>query len=127
MYNQLDKLHVQNIGDIAQEYSHYIMWHGNFDPKRVMYEMIRQKKTINRSDVDNDIYHYSDNMISHQSTSNVISNPNDWSQSSMGRNHRKPSKDNNQQWWQWNDAIVLGERQWWYISIVWSLSKILPM
>ena len=44
LYIWLNKGHVQNIGAIAQEFSHYIIWHGNFYPKRVMYEMRRQKQ-----------------------------------------------------------------------------------
>ena len=44
LHYRLDKGHVQSIGAIAQECSQYIMWHGNFDPTRVVYETIRQKQ-----------------------------------------------------------------------------------
>ena len=37
------------------------------------------------------------NMISQQSNSNLISDPNKWSHSSVGRKQRKMTKNNNQQ------------------------------
>ena len=43
LHYQLDKGHVQKFGYIAQECSHFIMRHRNFDPARVIYETIIQK------------------------------------------------------------------------------------
>ena len=45
----------------------------------------------------------------------------------MRINNRKTSKYNNQQWWQWNDSIVLRDQKWWFIAIIWSLGNILLM
>ena len=41
---------------------------------------------------------HGNNAIAQQSGSNVISDPNDWSHSSMRRNDRETSKYNSQQW-----------------------------
>ena len=46
---------------------------------------------------DNYIKQYSDNIIAHQISSNVISDTNDWSHSFAGRKKRKMIKYNNQQ------------------------------
>ena len=70
---------------------------------------------------------YSDNIISCKNTYNVSIKSNEWSHSSLARNDRKTSKCHNQQWWQWNDAIVLGEKQWCFIVIILLLGNILPM
>ena len=47
-------------------------------------------------------------MISHQSTSNEISKPNEWLHSWSRRKQRKTTKNGNKQWWWWNDAVVMG-------------------
>ena len=49
----------------------------------------------------------SNSMIAQQGTSNIISKPNEWSHSREMRKQRKTTKNNNQQRWRWNDAIVL--------------------
>ena len=49
----------------------------------------------------------SDSIIAQQGTSNIISKPNEWSHSREMRKRRKTTKNNNQQRWRWNDAIVL--------------------
>ena len=62
LYYRSDKGHVQNIGAIMQEFSHYIMWRGNFDPTRVMYETII----------------YENVTITHKGTWFTISDHNEW-------------------------------------------------
>ena len=56
---------------------------------------------------------YSDNIITCKHTSNVCSDPKEWSHSSMVRNCIFFHKYKNQQQWRWNDTIVHGEEQWW--------------
>ena len=70
---------------------------------------------------------YSDNMSTWKRTSNVYSDPKEWLHLSMMRNHRMFSKHNNKQQWSWNNAIVLGEKQWWFIAIILSLGNILAI
>ena len=56
---------------------------------------------------------YSNNMTTQKITSNVISNPNNWSYSSVGSG--KNIWENiiiKKRWW-WNDSMVLGEKQCW--------------
>ena len=58
------------------------------------------------------------NVISQQITFNVISDPNKWSHSYVGRKQRKTTKKNGKYWW-WYDTIVLVEKQTWYIERLW--------
>ena len=54
---------------------------------------------------------YDNNTIAQHFTSNIISNPNEWSHSWEMRKPRKMTKKDNRQRWWWNDAIALGEKQ----------------
>ena len=54
---------------------------------------------------------YSDIMIAQQSTSNLSCDPQKRSHLSVGRNHNKNSKYNNQQRWRWNNGMFPGEKQ----------------
>ena len=54
---------------------------------------------------------YSAYMIAQKSTSNVVGDPKEWSHLSVVREKNKYDKYNNQRQWQWNYAIMIGEKK----------------
>ena len=66
---------------------------------------------------------YSVNMIDKKMTYDVINDINEWWHSSIARKRIKMTKNNNQQWCQWYNTIVMGEKNMIYISLIWSLIK----